>query len=232
MKKKIIVSALLLLLMANSILFAEAEVSTCVGLGFPNYNLKVEDSDFNLSAVDLDINIWRISKPSGFTIKFDIDFGIGWTDEIKDDDTSIGFDLHSSFGMGWSPIHTEKFVFSVVGLFGWGVTFFSEEIDTGEYTGRAGTYMCRRTEGKYQWNFWEANIGLEAQVQLRFSKNFGMYALGGVRKIFAGRYNARFDGNEYYGNYYAAYKNSVSNHDAYSFKGKFWPEISVGFVWL
>ena len=199
-----------------------------IGLGFPKYDFEANEKSIDMNVVDLDMTLLRINDV-GFTLKFGLDMGVAWSSDVEEDGTSVGFDFRGDFGLGFTPIRTDHFMLTALGVVGFGLDLFST---SGSWTdsSQQGTYKVRECEYENQWNYVHCHIGAEATAHFKCNEAFGFYATLGVQKLFAGRATWRVDETRYSGYYYAAYKSTYSDHDGNSMSGTILPVFAVGIM--
>ncbi|MBR1402621.1 MAG: hypothetical protein IJ558_00415 [Treponema sp.] len=200
-----------------------------IGIAVPDYNFEANDTDIDMNAVDFELAFLRISDTLGITMKFGLDMGVAWSDDVVEKDTSVGFDLRSDFGLGITPIRARHLWLTLLGTVGFGWDFFAEE-GTWTDNSQQGTYKVRRCEYKNQWNYVQAHVGIEATAQLKLTDSFGFYTTIGVQKLFAGKAGWRVDETRYSGYYYDAYKSTYSDYDGDSMSGTIKPLFVAGIM--
>ena len=227
--KKLVLALAVLFCAAGSRLFA-ADWGMGIGLAVPNCEFESDGRTTSMKAVDLDLNLLRISDNSiGFTMKFGLDMGVAWSGDVEEDDTSIGFDFRGDFGLGITPLRTEHFMLTGLGVIGFGLDWYST---SGSWTNfnNQGTYMVRRCEYENQWNYVQLHVGLEVTGHFKFNDVVGLYTTLGMQRVIAGHSGWRIDETRYSGYYYDAYKTTWSDHDGSSMSGKISPLFAIGVI--
>lgn len=110
--------------------------------------------------------------PMRLSARFAFDFALGRSDDYLPDTTGLKGEL--KIGLGFTPLKTESFQFSVFGTGGVGLLYYNYAMEHSD----SNIYM-RMTE-------WWVSVGADAMLAIHFSKTMGMYLNLGVYKIFPG----------------------------------------------
>lgn len=227
--KKIFFTAVLAAII-SSFAFADVDWSLGVGVGMPCYRLEISDEKFKFNAIDFDVSAYGIGSNWGLTGYVGLSFGAAWTKDIGwayKNKTDIMYDMRIDLGFGWSPVHTDRFVLSFVGVFGFGLDI-SKDSGKLTYSGNNETYMVREREWDELHLLYNINAGGEVALQFRVTRHLGIYGRFGIRKVLAAGLNKSIDETRYSGYYYAAAKSTYSDSSSSKVTGFMFPVWTAG----
>ena len=162
-----------------------------IGLTFPQTSFKLDDWDDKVkqSAVGAEIGYMNVNSLNGFTFKGVLQNNVAWTKDLREDDTDVAYNMVLDAGLGWSPVHTNQFSLSFLGMVGFGFANYKYDykyIYDASYNSRTNTITYYYKNATATNLFYDFHIGLDGTAIFYINNKFGLYGNLGFRFGFGG----------------------------------------------
>lgn len=163
----------------------EWNVPLLIGLTFPQTKFDFDDLDDTLkqNAVGAEVGIMGINLANGLTFKGSWQNSVVWSKTLNDiyDESGIGYGMNLEGGLGWSPVHTERFLLSALGMVGFGLSTYNKTAYYYDYYLIGYDIYRVKKSAKNTYFFYDIYLGFDVMAMFYITERFGLYGNLGYR---------------------------------------------------